>query len=87
MPPPASQRRKTPRLLTVPLLLAGCATAPASEPPPVNACRLLPLQSYSRALNHRLADEVAAAPPDAAWPGVVADYVRLRDAVRACARG
>lgn len=86
MLPLASPRPRMPRLLIVPLLLAGCATAPASEPPPVNACRLLPLQAYSPAFNRRLADEVAAAPPDAAWPGVVGDYVRLRDSVRACAR-
>jgi hypothetical protein len=52
----------------------------------VDACRLLPIQRYTQAFNNELADEVAAAPPRAIWPLVVRDYVKLRDAVKACAR-
>jgi len=44
------------------------------------------MQQYTAAFNEQLADEVAAAIPDAIWPQVVRDYVKLRDAVKACAR-
>jgi len=44
------------------------------------------MQQYTAAFNEQLADEVAAATPDAIWPQVVRDYVKLRDAVKACAR-
>ena len=44
------------------------------------------MQHYTQRLNEQLADEVAAAMPGAVWPIVVRDYVRLRDAVKACAR-
>ncbi len=72
--------------LTAALWLSACATAPGFSPPPVDACRLLPIQRYTQAFNNELADEVAAAPPRAIWPLVVRDYVKLRDAVKACAR-
>ena len=73
-------------LLTTTIWLTGCATAPVFRPPPDDACRLLPMQHYTQRLNEQLADEVAAAMPGAVWPIVVRDYVRLRDAVKACAR-
>jgi len=81
-----SRRPRTMLPLTAVLWLTGCATAPAFKPPPTEACRLLPMQQYTAAFNAQLADEVAAATPDAIWPQVVRDYVKLRDAVKACAR-
>jgi hypothetical protein len=45
------------------------------------------LKTYSQDYRNRLAHEVAAAPASAAWPTAVADYVALRDAVRACRGG
>jgi hypothetical protein len=48
------------------------------------SCDLLPLKTYRQHYRNRLADEVAAVPAGAAWPAAVADYVALRDAVRAC---
>jgi hypothetical protein len=59
------------------LLLSGCATVPGT-------CDLLALKTYDQPTRDKLAGEVAAAPTDAAWPGMVTDYVALRDAVRAC---
>jgi hypothetical protein len=44
------------------------------------------MQQYTDAFNQQLADEVAAAPPNAVWPQAIRDYVKLRDAVKACAR-
>ena len=68
-------------LLTGTRLLTGCATAPAEA---ANACRLLPLTSYSREAQRAVAAELATAPVAAAWPMWVQDYLGLRDAVRAC---
>jgi hypothetical protein len=62
------------------LLLSGCATVGGT-------CDLLALKTYDQPTRDKLANEVAAAPPDAAWPGFVTDYVALRDAVRACKGG
>ncbi len=86
MPQTVSTTQRTMLLLTAVLWLSGCATAPGFSPPPVDACRLLPMQRYTAKFNQELADEVAAAPPGAIWPLVVRDYVKLRDAVKACAR-
>jgi len=47
-------------------------------------CSAVPLTSYDRAFELRLAGELDTAPPGSAWPTAVVDYVRLRDAVRAC---
>jgi hypothetical protein len=59
------------------LSLSGCGTTGGS-------CDLLALKTYSQEYRNRLADEVAAAPADAAWPVAVSDYVALRNQVRAC---
>ena len=58
------------------LLLTGCETAAG--------CKALPLPSYDRAFNQRLADELEAMPPGAASERAILDYAALRDAVRAC---
>lgn len=65
-------------LLLAMICLSGCAT------PGFNGCALLPLKTYDKPFNERLADEVGRASVDAAWPQAVTDYVALRDAVRAC---
>lgn len=62
------------------LLLSGCATVPGS-------CDLLALKAYDQPTRGKLASEVSVAPADAVWPGMVEDYVALRDAVRACKGG
>ena len=64
--------------------LTSCAAAGSSGSLASNACAALPLASYTRAQQDKVADELAAAQADAAWPGFVADYGRLRAAVRAC---
>lgn len=65
-------------LLLIPLLwLTACETTSGD-------CSLIALKVYSPSVSDRLAGEVEAAPPDATWPGVVGDYVALRDEVRAC---
>jgi hypothetical protein len=64
-------------LLIAMLSLSACATTGGS-------CDLLALKTYSQDYRNRLAGEVAAAPAGAAWPQAVADYVGLRDQVRAC---
>jgi hypothetical protein len=63
-----------PALATI--LLSGCAM--------VGGCSLLTLKAYDKSTNTALADEIAGAPPSAVWPGIIADYVTLRDEVRAC---
>ena len=63
-------------------LLAGCATGRSDLP--ANGCAALPLAAYAPAVEARVAGELGEAAPDAAWPGMVADYGRLRAAVRAC---
>ena len=84
-----SSRRKLPLLLSGLLSLSGCAAAPAYDTgrPAANPCRFIALKDYSPAFNHTLADELQAAPAGATWPGIVPDYMALRDAVRACQRG
>ncbi len=86
MPRSESLKPRTMLPLTTALWLSACATAPVFRPQPTDACRLLPMQQYTDAFNQELADEVAAAPSNAVWPQVVRDYVKLRDAVKACER-
>jgi len=57
--------------------LAGCAATTGS-------CELLALKSYDRATEQKILSELEAAPANAAWPGLLADYVALRDEVKAC---
>lgn len=54
----------------------GCATA--------GDCKLLALRQYTQEQNLALAKEIEVAPQGALWPRVVADYIGLRDAVKAC---
>jgi len=75
--------------LTLPAIALISLTAcggPASSPV-AGSCAGLPLRTYDAAFSARLADEAAAAPTAATWPKVVADYVLLRDEVRACQGG
>ncbi len=64
-----------------PLLLMSFLSACAAKG---SECSLLTLREYPGIVSDRLADEIEAAPPGTVWPGVVADYVALRDEVRAC---
>ena len=57
------------------ILLAGCTTTATVACPP--------LRAYGTAFNMQLADEVAAAPGEAAWPTVIEDYISLRDQIKA----
>jgi hypothetical protein len=78
--------RKLLLLSLVPLSLLGCTTIPTPEPTvSTNPCKLIPVPVRSAAEAGRLADEVAAAPPDARWPVEVQQYVAMRAEVRACA--
>ena len=58
------------------LSLSGCAAA--------GTCELLALKTYDPIVEARLLQELDIAPGDAAWPGLIADYVTLRDEVKAC---
>ena len=71
-------------LTILPACLTSCGVGGSSGAPAVNACAALPLASYTRAQQDAVADELAGAPTGAAWPGFMADYGRLRAAVRAC---
>ena len=42
------------------------------------------LVTYSPAVQEQAADELDALPADSVLPGMLADYSRLRDQVRAC---
>ena len=63
-------------------LLASCAAG--SSEPSTNACQAVTLQTYTKAEQARVADEMDAAPAGATWPGWITDYGRLRSGVRAC---
>lgn len=41
------------------------------------------LRDYTPEFEARLADEIEAAPADAAWPDAVLDYVSIRDQIKA----
>lgn len=69
-------------LVIVTLLLSACATAGFDTVPGV--CP--PVVEYSSAEQTRVAEEVAALPQGALIVGWLADYVVLREQVRACAR-
>jgi hypothetical protein len=66
------------RLLLIAILFlnVGC-TGPNPGPCP-------PLKSYTRAENERLAAELEMLPDNAGTIGIIADYMALRDQVRAC---
>jgi hypothetical protein len=57
------------------LAVAGCASTSTVWCPP--------LRAYDDAFEHRLADELEAAPAAAAWPAAILDYVTLRDQIGA----
>lgn len=65
------------RLVLFALLLAGCATGPD-----VSVCPSL--REYTQAENQKLHDELEKLPPGAFTIDVIADYMTLRDQVRAC---
>ncbi len=83
-----SRRLVSPPLAIAAALSSGCATGASEAPPP---CVRLPLVAYSQTTQTRVADEIEAAPPSAAWPRLIADYGTLRAAGRAaqeaCERG
>ena len=56
--------------------IAGCST--------VNPGPCPPLKTYTAEENARLADELDKLPPGAFTIDVIADYMVLRDQVRAC---
>lgn len=58
-------------------LLTACAGANSN---PVTACP--PIKGYDRKFQSKLADEIEAASPDAAFPVVVQDYGLLRIQIR-----
>ena len=66
------------RLMLVAILFlnVGCSS-PNPGPCP-------PLKVYTQAENEQLAAELESLPPGAFTIGVIADYVALRDQVRAC---
>ncbi len=64
-------------------LLTSCSRG-SSDLVAVNACRDVPVKTYTAELQGQVAAELRAAPADAAWPGFVRDYGRERAALRAC---
>ncbi len=58
-------------------LLTGCATANSD---PENRCP--PIRTYDKTFQRKLADEIEAAPVDAAFPDAVQDYAVLRAQIR-----
>lgn len=58
-------------------LLTACATASS------NSAACLPVKEYSREFQNRMADEIEAAAPDAAFPLALQDYALLRAQARA----
>jgi len=71
-----------------PLLLTACGTG-RSDPAPVvspvvNPCDPIIVREYLPAQQELVAREMEAASETAEWPGMIADYGRMRDAVRAC---
>jgi hypothetical protein len=62
--------------LLLPILLLGCTTIDAGPCPP--------LKDYTPEQNERLAQELETLPGDAITIDVIADYMTLRDQVRAC---
>jgi len=50
----------------------------------VNPCDPIIVREYLPAQQELVAREMDAAPETAEWPGMIADYGRMRDAVRAC---
>jgi hypothetical protein len=82
MPRYAWQKPKLTLLAIALISLTACGDLASN--PGAGSCAGLPLRIYDAAFSARLADEVAAAPTVATWPKVVADYVLLRDEVRAC---
>lgn len=58
-------------------LLSGCATANSD---PEGLCP--PIRTYDKAFQRKLADEIEAAPVDAAFPDALQDYAVLRAQIR-----
>ena len=82
MPRYAWQKPKLTLLAIALISLTACGDLASN--PGAGSCAGLPLRIYDAAFSARLADEVAAAPVGATWLGAIADYIGLRDAVRAC---
>lgn len=58
-------------------LLTGCATVNSD---PENLCP--PIRAYDKAFQRQLADEIEAAPADAAFVDALQDYAVLRAQIR-----
>lgn len=72
------------RLLATPALLAALSVAGLASCAGQAVSECPPLVAYDQATLDRLADELEAAPADAAWPAFIVDYRALRDQIRAC---
>jgi hypothetical protein len=59
--------------------LTACATA-NSDP----ACVCPPIKKYDREFQRKLADEIEAAPANAAFPMALQDYALIRMQLRQC---
>lgn len=65
------------------LALSGCATKPAPLPS-VSAPVCLPLKAYDPATQKAMADQLKSLPPESPVALAMLDYLRMRDADRAC---
>ena len=66
-------------LIAAMLALAGCCTDQ------INVTSCPPLSTVSSELRARLAQELQGAAPDSAVAWMSSDWLRMRDAIRACA--
>lgn len=60
-------------------LLTACAGANSN---PATACP--PIKEYDRKFQNKLADEIEAASPDAAFPVAIQDYSVIREQLKSC---
>ena len=66
------------------LAIAACAILAACGSTTAVKVQCIPLTTITPAQMTAVADEIAAAPTAAVFPLFVADWVRMRDADRAC---
>ena len=80
-------RRALLALACWPILTAGMCATPAPPPPaaaPILSVECLPLKAYSQAEQAALRTQLAGLPPDSPVQLAMLDYLRMRDADRAC---
>lgn len=67
------------------LVLLVCAAALSScAADTLGGCESLGVSDYDPAFQEKLAQELALAGPNAAWPAAISDYRALRDDVKTC---